>query len=280
MKLSDKEINYNLFGLLLGDGWINNRKGKCNKQLTIQHSMKQESYVKLLEKLFKEWGIFRYSRYNQHKIATWGPFDYCTVCSDIPDIRHFLKFNRFYSDDGKKLISKYVMQRITPLGLMLWFMDDGCLTVRKRKSLAKNPKPGIYRMTRWAEIATYSFSMQDHLIAQEWFNKRFGINVKINRNCGKNKKGWKLYFSATEFRKLHDIVKPYLHLVPEDMRYKFHMGYIPDRNKENEFLNYNMPQSTTSHVDDDIVHSVENISKETVVKVNDNSHRTERVWKY
>lgn len=265
---SQKQINYSLFGLLLGDGWLNNKNCK-NVQLNIQHSMKQQSYVKWLEDVFKQWNIFRYSKYNKHKNSTFGEFDYCEICSDIPDKRHFLKFNRFYNDDGKKIMSEYVLKRITPLGLLFWFLDDGCFNVKYRDSLSKGiiktDRITGYRVTRQAYISTYSYSYSDHLVAQKIFKDRFNIDIRIHK-CHKNSKEfYKLYFSAENFRKFYDIVRPYLNYIPTELNYKFDMKYISSKNNEKDFLDYNMPQRTTSlNKDDNIVHSVENISKETV----------------
>ena len=40
---------------------------------------------------------------------------------------------------------------------------------------------------------------------------------------------YRLYFNATALRLLIDIVRPYLWLVPRDMRYKLHMDYRPTK---------------------------------------------------
>lgn len=272
--LSDKKINYSLFGLLLGDGWIQNLKTKRkNKQLVIQHSMKQESYMQWLEEIFKNWNIYRYSHYNQKKIATFGELNYCTLSGDIPDLRHFLKFNRFYDKNGKKKMSEYVLKRITPLGLLFWFLDDGNLSVSKRKSLS-DENTETYRMSRYANISTYSFCYNDHLVAQKVFKDRFDIDLKIHKGIKNNKEFYKLYFSAENFRKFYDIVRPFLNYIPKELYYKFDMKYSERSvktksglkiSKDVNFLNYNMPICTISLTkDNDIVHSVENISKETV----------------
>lgn len=271
---SDKKINYSLFGLLLGDGWIQNlRTKRKNKQLVIQHSMKQETYMNWLEEIFKNWNIYRYSHYNQSKIASFGELQYCTLCGDIPDLRHFLKFNRFYDDNFKKRISEYVLKRITPLGLLFWFLDDGCLSVSKRKSLSKEITEG-YRMSRFATISTNSFSYNDHLTAQKIFKDRFNIDLKIHQGNKNGKTFYRLYFSAENFRKFYDIIRPYLSYIPKELYYKFDMKYSERliktksdlrSSKDINFLNYNIPTCTISYKkDNDIVHSVENISKETV----------------
>lgn len=235
--LSEKEINYSLFGLLLGDGWMQNRQHPTrNKQLAIEHSMKQENYVRWLEELFIHWNIYRTSRYGVWKQTTYGPLYKCSIIADIPDIRHFLKFNRFYDNGGKKIISPYVMKRIHPLGLLFWFLDDGNLVVQQRKSESINPKLDGFKWSRWATICTDSFSMKDLEIAQFYLKTRFDIDVKIY----KYRENHRLYLSATAFRKYFDVVRPYLHLIPDDMKYKFDMKYNVLRETETNYMSYNL----------------------------------------
>jgi len=274
--LSKKQITYSLFGLLLGDGWIQNlRTERKNKQLVIQHSMKQEKYTRWLESLFKIWGIYRYSHYNQKKMTTFGELEYCTVCSDLLGSRHFLKYNRFYDNDYHKIMSEYILKRITPLGLLFWFLDDGYLTIKKRESLSKKTnQDDCYRITRFAGLSTYSYSYESHLNAQKLFKERFNIDVKIHHFTKNNKIFYKLYFSAENFRKFYEIVRPYICYIPENMQYKFDMKYNPNRvinvkggtkkAVDINFTNYNIPLRIASKKDDEIVHSVLNISKETV----------------
>lgn len=246
LNLSDKKKNYAIFGMLLGDAWIQNRAHPTrNKQLVFEHSIKQQDYLEWKEYILKNWGLFRTSTYNIHKQTTFGPLIISRVIADIPDIRHFLKFNRFYNETGSKLISEYVMRRITPLGLLFWFLDDGTLTINKRSSTALNPKYGGYKISRFATIATYNFNEKDHQIAQKWFDKRFGIDVRIHHwnPKSKNRSYLKLYMSATSFRQFYDLVKPYLQYIPKSMQYKFNMQYNPERSNESSFLDYNLSSS-------------------------------------
>ena len=37
-----------------------------------------------------------------------------------------------YLGDGKKLLSEDYLKALTPLALAIWYMDDGCFTVRSK----------------------------------------------------------------------------------------------------------------------------------------------------
>lgn len=258
--MSDKEINYSLFGLMLGDGWLHNRTNENLKMLGIQHSMKQEEYMRWLEDLAKFWGVYRRSYYNKVKQATYGELKYCEMFLTLLDQRHFVKYNRFHSDDGNKIISEYVMKRITPLGLLFWFLDDGNLVVQKRKSESKNPQFDGYKYSRWATISTYSFDRKSHEIAQHYLKERFSIDTKIHQWNPKSKdRGYlKLYIGAQSFRVFFDVVRDYLPYIPDSMKYKFDMKYTSSRSTEIDYLNYNLPICSARHPtfeDEEIVHT-------------------------
>jgi uracil-DNA glycosylase family 4 len=88
-------------------------------------------------------------------------------------------------------------ERLTPLMLAIWYMDDGYLHTRS----ANHPR---------AEIATCGFPEQDlsHLLAGL---ARLGLPGKARRG--------RLYFDAMATRALSELIAPF---VPPVMRYKLH----------------------------------------------------------
>ncbi|MDQ0339912.1 hypothetical protein J2S00_002707 [Caldalkalibacillus uzonensis] len=220
LKLSKKEINYALFGLVLGDGSY--RKGI----IKVSYSNKQRFYVEWLEGLCKALGLKHTASYEFYTKTTFGKRLYSHINIWVPDRRHFEKYNRVYNNSGRKIPSKYVLRRINPLGLLLWYLDDGQLHVSFKGTKAK----------RFAYLNTQSFTLAENKRIQQMFKERFDIDLSIHTdNSGfSNHKGkiyYRLYFNATNFRKFYDIVRPYLHLIPEEFSYKFNMQYRPNRLK-------------------------------------------------
>jgi hypothetical protein len=155
------------------------------------------------------------TRFDFVKKTNYGEYTYSGISIHTPKVdQHFKSYNRFFDSTGKKIASEYVLKRISPLGLLFWFLDDGCLSV----STKKDGKSTV----RQATLATQGFSYQDNERIQKIFLSRFGIETKIH----KDKTYFKQYLSATEFRKFYDLVRPYLNMVPKDMRYKFNMKYV------------------------------------------------------
>jgi hypothetical protein len=52
---------------------------------------------------------------------------------------------------------------------------------------------------------------------------------------------YRIRFSAIEFRKLYDLLKPFFKYIPTEFAYKFNMKYVPNRVSESLYLseNYN-----------------------------------------
>ncbi len=215
---SKKEKCYFLFGLLLGDGCLS----KNSNWITINHTNKQREYVKFLCALCHKTGLEYKARFDYELVTTYGTYMYSNVRIKIPSTRHFRLNNRFYDENNKKIVSEYVLSRISPMGLMLWFMDDGCLSVSKKPT----------KTCRQATLATHGFSLKENELIQKVFRDRFDINVKIH----KDRQLFKLYFSATDFRKFIDVIRVYLPLIPKNMRYKFDMKYELSNNKNSKSL--------------------------------------------
>lgn len=213
VKLEGSKLKaYALFGLLLGDGYLNPHNG--SRQIRCEHTNKQREYVKMLAKFCSTNNLEYSTRFDYVQKTQYGEYTYSGIAIKTPKVdQHFKTYNRFFDNTGKKIVSDYVLKRISPLGLLFWFLDDGCLSVSIRKDRNST--------TRQATLATQGFTYQDNLKIQKMFLSRFGIETKIH----KDKKYFKQYFSAIEFRKFYDIVRPFLNIVPKDMRYKFNMKY-------------------------------------------------------
>ena len=227
--LKNKEIAYALYGLMLGDGTIN------GNTIIICHTNKQRYYVKFLAKWCRENNIIFRTRYDYYKKTTFGDVLYSEIRIYIPtSIKKHFKGGRC----DKKELSQYLLKRISPLGLLFWYLDDGNLCCQKRNDGNKT--------NRFAYLNTQCFSKEENMKIQKMLIDRFGIKTTLNKdNSGfdkcKDKTYYRLRFGATEFRKFYDLVRQYLKHLPKEFEYKFNMKYEPNRLKNSEYLsnNYN-----------------------------------------
>lgn len=238
--ISKKEKCYALFGNLLGDGSYSKGIIRCI------HTNKQREYVKWLARLYRKWDISLSSRYDYRCKTTFGICTYSHVYCKVPSRKYFEENNRFFNEEGKKIISKYVLKRINKIGLLLWYLDDGCLSVHKHYY---NKDKSLYSVNRAAYLNTQGFTLDENKLIQHYFDKRFDIQLKIHKDVNSRnnriKPGtiyFRLYFNATNFRKFYDLLRPYLKYIPKSMAYKFNMQYKINRLKNSAYLmeNYNM----------------------------------------
>jgi hypothetical protein len=144
LKLSDKQLNYALFGLIYGDGHYS--KGWIH----INHS-KQKFYVEMIERFCIANGLQYTVRYDVEKASNLGDYIVDTISIKVKQRRHFEKFGRIYNSvTGKRQSSNYVLGRISILGLLFWYLDDGCLVVHK--------KANRNAISRFIYLNTHAFS--------------------------------------------------------------------------------------------------------------------------
>lgn len=178
-----------LIGSLLGDGCIDNHitgKFPCFKE---GHSSKQEFYIRWKADCLKKLGA---RIYEQKPSGTNDlSFKLCTT----PSLLFSVLRQEIYGEIeyGYKQDYTYLIDRLEPLGLAVWFMDDG-FCGNGTNNLALN-------------IATNSFPEASLFHAIRKFKEKFGLNPSNN-----NSNKCCLYFGArgSEGQKLADLIKPFL----------------------------------------------------------------------
>jgi uracil-DNA glycosylase family 4 len=179
-------------GTLLGDGHLT----AAQSTLSFSHSTRQEEYAQFKAGLLAELAP-RLNRLDVAAVAG-GPTAYPVV--HVRTLAHrSLRLLRTAFYHPKKRVPSWVAERLSPLMVAIWFMDDGHLRVR----------PGKRPL---AEIATYRFSEEDHRVLATGL-ARLGLATRIR---GTNQK---LVFGVPETVSLSEVIAPY---VPPSMRYKLH----------------------------------------------------------
>jgi hypothetical protein len=234
--LNKKEMSYALYGLLLGDGTYRRRKTIMSRILC-SHTNKQRFYCIWLRDIFKAAGVNVISRFDYSKKTTFGIYNYSEVEIEIPDKYYFESYNRFFDKNNKKIISQYVIDNISTLGLLFWWLDDGQWHVSFKENKGK----------RFGYLNTQGFTYEENLMILKMFKNRFDIDLRIHTdNSGfekyKHKIYYRLYFNATAFRKFYDLLRDYLLYIPKGFYYKFNMQYKVNKMKSSqEFTNkYNL----------------------------------------
>lgn len=180
-----------LIGSLLGDGGIyKHHEGINSCRYSGTHSINQIDYVlwkiKELENFIScKYRIIDNSKNNSFSITS--SVAYQTVLHYEFSILH----NMFYPD-GYKIIPKDIIDYLTPLGLAVWYMDDGSVHYVSNRAVAR--------------FHTQSFLKDDILILIEMLKIKFNIVARIVNT----KKGIVLQLCQTETSKLFEIIKDFI----------------------------------------------------------------------
>ena len=103
----------------------------------------------------------------------------------------------FYKD-GRKVIDKKILGQLNPRSLAIWVCDDGSYS---------NTQDYII-------LCTNSYSLEEHKLIKEFFEKRFELSPTIGF---RDNKYYYLRFKKEDTQKLIKIIKPF---IPESMIYK------------------------------------------------------------
>jgi hypothetical protein len=183
-----------LVGTLLGDGHLETQTRGNTYRLRVEHSEKQKEYLFWLYNEFKEW----VPQEPKRKIRSDGRVSYEIVTVSHGAFRFYA--HQFYVD-GKKVIPTLLAKMLTPMGLAVWYMDDG-----SRKSLR--------HLTY--NIHTLGYTYKDLKRTCEVFQKCFGISASLHRQKSTS---WRIYIKSENVNTFNSLVYPIMKHIPS-MLYK------------------------------------------------------------
>lgn len=195
MKLTKRQEAI-LIGSVLGDGFLQ-KTGAKNARLRFEHGAKQKEYLiwkgsqfgrlfqskpSYLERKHPKSGeIYKYWRWQSSTspiLGKWQKYFYPNSAKQIPQ-------------DLEKILTE-------PISLAIWYMDDGYYSLKDKSSY----------------IYLGRVSKNEALIAQKAIENNFDIKSKV---YDKKKKGFALFFSVSETKKLHSKLMEHMH---PSMNYK------------------------------------------------------------
>ena len=183
-----------IIGCLLGDGRLECRSKEGSARLRIHHGWKQKDLVFWKYKILKD-----LVSHPPRKIVCWknpkDSKDYYSWYFHTLTLKEFREFYQAFYQNGHKRLPERISEILTPISLAVWVMDDGCFD---GKSLILN---------------TQHLSFTDNKALQEVLKRKFDLDSGIN----KDRKNWRLRIYRKSFRRLQNLIKPYI--IPS-MEYK------------------------------------------------------------
>jgi len=187
-----------VLGSLMGDGNLsaNQRSGT---RFRLGHGAKQASYLDWKVALL---GNIGHTRTTNNTGAVFADF------TPLPELAELQR--AVYFGDDKKHLSWEYLKALTPLALAVWYMDDGCFTVRS-KGLQARTAGGSGRI----EICLDAMSAgsRERLISH--LRDVYALDVKLTTRGARRQAV--LQFSTSATVKFQELVAPYM---SPEMEYK------------------------------------------------------------
>jgi recombination protein RecA len=205
-----------ILGSLMGDGNLSpNRRGRSGTRFRMGHGAKQAAYLDWKASLL---GNIPHARTVNAKGAVFADF------TPLPELGEL--HEAVYFGDGKKHLSWDYLKSLTPLGLAVWYMDDGGFTVRS-KGVQERTAGGTGRV----EICVEAMSpgSRDRLAC--YLRDTYGLDIKLQQRGAR--KISVLQFSTASSEKFQKLVAPYMH---PSMEYKLLPRFRGEFSVQQEFV--------------------------------------------
>lgn len=181
-----------IVGSLMGDSSI--RQREKNSCLRVAHSIKQEQYINFKLNLLKNFNISEFVK--RKRVINSREVNMIYLATKTHAVFNY--YRKLFYLNGRKIVSKEILDQINARSLAYWICDDGS-----------------YDNTQgYIIICTNSFTLEEHKLMKEFFEEKFGISPTIGFRDGKY---YYLRFKQEDSKRLIEIIKPY---IPIGMSYK------------------------------------------------------------
>ena len=182
-----------VLGSLMGDGNLSPTRNGVGTRFRLGHGPKQVAYLDWKASLFANIGQSRSER------ADGSVHLDLTPLPELSEIRQAVYFG-----DGKKHLSEEYLKALTPLALAIWYMDDGCFTLRS-KGVQARTEGGSGRIEICVDAMTVG--TRDRLV--DYLRDTHGLDVKLMTR-GKRLQQV-IQFTTDAAARFQAIVAPHVH---------------------------------------------------------------------
>lgn len=184
-----------LVGSLLGDGHLETLNQATTSRFIVVQSSKKKVYFQFLYDHFQD--LIKTPIYTRIYKTRQGESSTLRFTTRFESV--FTPYGEMFYTEKKKRVPVCIEQILTPLGLAVWYMDDG--------SLKSSQSKGVY-------LNTHSFSVSDIEMLCDVLKTKFNIDAWKRPDSG----SYRIYVSGKSYERLGDLITPYF---TEDMWYKW-----------------------------------------------------------
>jgi recombination protein RecA len=198
-RLSGQQLQL-ILGGLMGDGSLSpNPHGRSGTRFRMGHGAAQAEYLDWKVSLLGNIGCTRMSNAKGAVFADLRPLP------ELAELREAVYFG-----DGKKHLSWEYLKALTPFALAVWYMDDGCFTVRS-KGVQERTQGGTGRI----EICVQAMSPGSRERLVDYLRDTRRLDVKLTERGARGVAV--LQFTTEASAKFQRLIAPYVH---PSMEYK------------------------------------------------------------
>lgn len=212
--LSRSEIIGALAGMTLGDANVYMRqKNAC---IRIDHSTKQTEYCLWKREIVEKVIHTRLNYWTHFNPVTNKEYYHIRFASLVHPV--FTYLHSCFYPNNKKLITRSNLRMLSPLGLAIWYMDDGSMSWHK--GMRGNFKIIIGRESI---IAANSRTIEELETVKSYFKLYWDITVKIYKSqYRKGRQEYRIVMNVTNFHRFFKLIEPF---VVKSMQYKVDLKY-------------------------------------------------------
>ena len=189
-----------IFGSLMGDGSLYpNQREHTGVRFRMGHGAKQEDYLDWKISLLGNLGCSRTTNAEGAVFADFSPL------TELHELRELVYFG-----DGKKHFTWEYLKQLDPLALAVWYLDDGCFTVRSTGAQQRT-QGGTGRIDICVEAM--SPGSRERLVG--YLRDTYGLDVKLIHRGARNTAT--LVFTSAASAQFQELIAPY---VPDVMAAK------------------------------------------------------------
>jgi recombination protein RecA len=204
-----------VLGGLMGDGNLSPTRNGVGTRFRLGHGPKQVAYLDWKASLFANIGQSRSVRPDGSVHLDLTPLP------ELAELRESVYFG-----DGKKHLSEEYLKALTPLALAIWYMDDGCFTVRS-KGVQSRTEGGSGRIEICVDAMTSG--TRDRLI--DYLRDTYGLDAKLLTRGARAQQI--IQFTTAASARFQEIVASYVH---PSMAYKLLPRFQGQCTVEPEFV--------------------------------------------
>jgi recombination protein RecA len=198
-KLSGQQVQL-ILGALMGDGNLSpNPRGRSGTRFRMGHGAAQADYLDWKVSLLGNIGCTRTSNAKGAFFADLSPLP------ELAELREAVYFG-----DGQKHLSWEYLKALTPFALAVWYMDDGCFTLRS-KGVQERTQGGTGRV----EICVQAMSPGSRARLVDYLRDTRRLDVKLTERGARGMAV--LQFTTAASAKFQRLIAPYVH---PSMEYK------------------------------------------------------------